>query len=507
MPSILLGHSEITIVTGPGSQPGTTYYGIIFQLKLTKSYFKGTLAMQPKVKIVATLGPATDSPEAIASLIDHGVDVFRLNFSYGTHSEHGKTIETIRSIAASKGKFVGILQDICGPKIRIRGMAEPREVHKGEKIVLARVADGEAFSISFPDIVDELKTGDEIFFADGTVQTKVVQKHSDRVVLEVLTPGRLMEGKGVNFPKADITLHALTDKDREDIEFGAKAGVDFVAISFVSDAKDVIEARKLQREAGGRAWIVSKIERTVAIENIDAIIGESDAIMVARGDLGAEAGLPKVPVLQKKIIKKCNEKGKPVITATQMLTSMVNSPYPTRAEVSDIANAVFDGTDAVMLSDETAVGKYPEEAVETLVATILQTQEYYPYYKAFETTPGEAFPHAAAALAQVVPCDFIAALTMSGYTMLHLSKYRPKEPLFAITTDPTLLNKTTLVWGVLGAVTIDEKSFTTERQMVEELLRKHEKDPDAFLLVTGYLGERISMGRSVRYIRREDRTT
>ncbi len=461
--------------------------------------------MKPKVKIVATIGPATNHPDSIASLINHGVNVFRLNFSYGSYSEHEETINTIRSIAEKKGKTIGILQDICGPKIRIRGMEEPREVKKEDRLILAQEASGEAFTISFPGIIEDLKVGDEIFFADGTVQTRVIEKRDTSVVLEVLTPGRLMEGKGVNFPKADITLHALTDKDRDDIRFGAKMGVDFVAISFVSSEKDVIDARKIQREAGGKAWIVSKIERTTAVENIDMIIDESDAVMVARGDLGAEAGLSKVPVLQKKIIKKCNMKGKPVITATQMLTSMVNSPYPTRAEVSDIANAVFDGTDAVMLSDETAAGKYPNEAVDTLVSTILQTQEFYPYYKNFETNPGEAFPHAAAALAQIMPCDFIAALTLSGYTMLHLSKYRPKERLYAITTDPTLVNKTALVWGLEGAVSIDEKNFTSENQMVESLLETHEADPDAFLLVTGYLGERVSMGKSIRYIRREDR--
>ncbi|WP_201353317.1 pyruvate kinase [Hydrogenimonas urashimensis] len=463
--------------------------------------------MKPKVKIVATVGPSTNNPESIASLIEHGVDVFRLNFSYGTHSEHKETIGMIRSIAREKKRIVGILQDICGPKIRIRGMEEPVEVNKGDHLFLAKEAGKDAFTISFPGIVEDLKENDEIFFADGTVQTRVLQKRDDGVVLEVLTPGRLMEGKGVNFPKADITLHALTDKDREDIRFGASEGVDFVAISFVSSEKDVIEARKIQREAGGTAWIISKIERTAAVENIDTIIDESDGIMVARGDLGAEAGLSRVPVLQKNIIKKCNKKGKPVITATQMLTSMVNSPYPTRAEVSDIANAVFDGTDAVMLSDETAAGHYPYEAVDTLVATILQTQEFYPYYKSFETRPGEAFPHAAASLAQIVSCDFIAALTLSGYTMLHLSKYRPKESLFAITTDPSLINKTALVWGVEGAVTIDHASFHTEQEMVETLLAHHGADPDAFLLVTGYLGEQISMGKSIRYIRREDRNS
>ena len=461
--------------------------------------------MNPKVKIVATIGPSTNSEASIASLIDHGVNIFRLNFSYGSYTEHERTIETIRRISKEKRKLVGILQDICGPKIRIRGMEAPKEVKKGDVIILAKEATQNAFSISFPTIVDDLRVDDEIFFADGTVQTRVIEKRSDSVVLEVLTPGRLMEGKGVNFPKAEITLHALTEKDREDIRFGAEKGVDFVAISFVSSEKDVIEARKLQRDAGGKAWIISKIERTAAIENIDMIIDESDGIMVARGDLGAEAGLSRVPVLQKKIIKKCNSKGKPVITATQMLTSMVSSPYPTRAEVSDIANAVFDGTDAVMLSDETAAGNYPNEAVDTLVSTIKETQEFYPYYKSFETTPGEAFPHAAGALAQILPNDFIVALTRSGFTMLHLSKYRPKEPLFAITTDPELINKTTLVWGVVGAVSIDEEDMKSEQTLIKGLLENHERDPDAFLLVTGYLGEKISMGRSVRYIRRQDR--
>ncbi len=461
--------------------------------------------MQRKVKIVATLGPSTTNSDAIATLIDQGVDIFRLNFSYGTHTEHQKTIDTIRSIASEKKKTVGILQDICGPKIRIRGLEKPRDVHKGDRIVLAREAVDDAFTISFPNIVSDLALGDMIYFSDGTVQTRVVDKRDDAVVLEVLTPGRLMEGKGVNFPKADITLHALTDKDREDIRFGAHAGVDFVAISFVSDEKDVIEAKKIQREAGGDAWIISKIERTAAVAHIDAIIDESDGVMVARGDLGAEAGLAKVPILQKEIIRKCNEKAKPVITATQMLTSMVTSPYPTRAEVSDIANAVFDGSDAVMLSDETAVGKYPAEAVATLVDTIMEAQSTYEYYKDFDTTPGEAFPHAASTLTRVIPCDFIVALTRSGYTMRHLSKYRPKEPLVVVTTHADLVGKTSLVWGVVQAVTIEEESLTTEQALIEELLSKYAVYPEAFLLVTGYLGEKIAMGRSIRYIRQEKR--
>ncbi|WP_353662706.1 pyruvate kinase [Hydrogenimonas sp. SS33] len=458
-----------------------------------------------KVKVVATLGPATNNAEKIGELIDHGVNVFRLNFSYGTHKEHARTIRTIRETAAKKERIVGILQDICGPKIRVRGLAEPRSVKKGDRLVMAKEPVGEAFCISYPEIIEDLKQNDAIYFADGTIQTRVVEKHPDRVVLEVLTPGRLLEGKGVNFPKADITLHALTEKDREDIRFGAKMGVDFVAISFVSDEEDVIEARRIQRDAGGEAWIVSKIERTSAVERIDAIIEASDGIMVARGDLGAEAGLTRVPVLQKMIIKKCNRQAKPVIVATQMLTSMINSPYPTRAEVSDVANAVYDGADAVMLSDETAVGNYPAEAVDTLIGTILETQKSYPYYKNYETDIHEAFPHAAASLAQILDCDFVAALTRSGFTMRHLGKYRPKEPIVVITTRGDLIAKTSLAWGVVRAIEVDMEKIETEQKLVENLLETYKADPEAFLLVTGYLGEKISMGKSVRYIRREDR--
>ena len=461
--------------------------------------------MFPKVKIVATLGPATNRPDTIEKLIDHGVNVFRLNFSYGTHDQHKEMIETIRKISARKRRNIGILQDICGPKIRIRGLLKPLDVKKGDTITLAAEADGNAFSISFPEVIEDLKPGDTVYFADGTVQTRVVEKHGRKAVLEILTPGRLMEGKGVNFPKADITLHALTDKDRDDIRFGAEAGVDFVAVSFVSNEKDVIEARRIQREAGGKAWIIAKIERIAAVENIDAIIDESDGVMVARGDLGAEAGLSRVPVLQKKIIKKCNQKAKPVITATQMLTTMVNSPYPTRAEVSDIANALFDGTDAVMLSDETAMGKYPIEAVDTLVATILESQRSYPYFKKFEPLSGDAFPHAAAMLSQTLPVDFIAALSRSGSTLRHLAKYRPREPIFAITIRSDIPYKAALIWGIADTVLIEEKDLTTESRMIADLLESKKSDPDAFLLVTGYLGEKISMGRSVRYIRREDR--
>ena len=455
--------------------------------------------MFAKIKIIATLGPATNNEKSIEELIDEGVNVFRLNFSYGSYQEHEKSIKLIREAALKKGKLVGILQDICGPKIRIKGLEKPLDVKRGDRIKLAKNTRSGGFSLSYPSLIKDLKIGDEIYFADGQVKTKVVEKEDEFVILEVLTGGKLLEGKGINIPEGDINLTALTEKDKRDIEFGAKAGVDFVAVSFVSRAEDIKEAREILKKFSSKAWIVAKIERKNALSEIDSIIEESDAVMVARGDLGAEMGLSKVPLLQKEIIRKCNIKAKPVITATQMLTSMINSPYPTRAEISDIANAILDGTDAVMLSDETAIGHYPKEAIKILKETIFETQKSYPYYRDFTPVPREAFPYAAAELSKTLPCDFIASLTLSGYTLLHTSKFRPKKSIYAITPDSSLKTKTTIVWGVADCIVMNE--FSTEKELVEGFVKKSGLKPSSFLLVTGYLGEKISKGKSVRYIK------
>jgi len=455
-----------------------------------------------KVKIVATLGPSTNRADAIETLVDAGVDIFRLNFSYGTHEEHLKTIDSIRRVAEKRGRRIGILQDICGPKIRIRGLKERLSVTPSQKLFMAKKPSEKAFSITHPELIDSFREGEDIFFADGTVHTRIIAKRGDTVELEVLTPGTLAEGKGVNLPDSSIQLSALTQKDRDDLRFGAEAGVDFVAISFVSSADDIDEARKILNGSGANSWIVAKIERKSALEKIDEIIDASDAVMVARGDLGAEAGLFKVPLLQKEIIRKCNLQAKPVITATQMLTSMTCSPYPTRAEVSDIANAVLDGTDAVMLSDETAVGSYPEKAVGVLKETILQTQHRCTPPKDAVPEPSEAFSHAAVEMSKLIPCEFVAALTLSGYTVRHLSKFRPQKPIYAITTDRTLLNKTSLVWGVHQSVAVEE--FESEKELTARFLKLTKRDPSAFVMVTGYLGEKIFQGKSVRYINRRD---
>ncbi|MCF6201943.1 MAG: pyruvate kinase [Hydrogenimonas sp.] len=458
--------------------------------------------MDAKVKIVATLGPSTNSRESISSLIKAGVNIFRLNFSYGTHKEHERTIENIRKESERAGKCVAILQDICGPKIRIRGLGRRVAVKRGDRLYMAKEPGENRFSITHPELIEQMHVGEDLFFADGTVHVKIVKRSKDMLELEVLTPGTLAEGKGVNIPDSEITLSALTEKDKEDLRFGAKAGVDFVAVSFVSHERDVKEARKIVKDEGAEAWIVAKIERKSALERLDEIVEASDAIMVARGDLGAEAGLFRVPLLQKEIIKKCNEKAKPVITATQMLTSMVNSPYPTRAEVSDIANAVLDGTDAVMLSDETAVGSYPKKAVEVLRDTILQTQSSCKPLQGMEPGAREAFPHAAVELSKVVPCEFVTALTLSGYTIRHLSRFRPQKPIYAITTEPSLLRKCAIIWGVVNCIYIEE--FESEKELTRKFLKNARLEPSAFLLVTGYLGEKIFQGKSVRYINRCD---
>lgn len=404
--------------------------------------------MSRKVKIVATLGPATDNSGKITQLIKAGVNVFRLNFSYGTHESHYASFKIIRKCAAKLNKDVAIMQDICGPKIRIKGMTGSREIKKGDILVMATRADGEIFSITYPEIIGQLNIGDEVFFADGIVKARVTDKKPDRIIMKVLTRGMLREGKGVNIPKSGVKMSALTEKDKDDLRFGAQIGVDIVAVSFVETRNDILEAKKILQENQSDAWVIAKIERKAAMKNLDAILTEVDGLMVARGDLGVEAGLYALPELQKEIIRKANVKAIPVITATQMLTSMLHAPSPTRAEISDIANAVYDGTDAVMLSDETAVGEFAVEAVKVMTKTLQSTEKSYLYQKAYKGIRKEAFASAAAWLSQFVKCKAIASITTTSTTVRQISKFRPKKTIYAITFDERLKQKMALVWGV-----------------------------------------------------------
>ncbi len=401
-----------------------------------------------KCKIVATIGPS--SIDRIEDLIKAGVDIFRLNFSHADHETHRKSIKKIRSAAKKVDANIAILQDISGPKIRIGEIDGILELKKGDKITLTKKEPKNRFelNISYPDIIDQLNIGEFVFFADGSIRTKVVEKQNEALVLEVKNSGVLSSRKGMNFPNSDIKISAITPKDVKDLEFGAKNGVDIVAVSFVNGAEDIRKARNIVREHGSNAWIAAKIETKKALENLHSILEASDAVMVARGDLGIEVGIEMVPVLQKKIIKEANRMKKPVITATQMLLSMVNSPYPTRAEVSDVANAVLDGTDAVMLSDETTVGKYPIKAVDVLKKVIIQTQNIYPYYKRYETKDIDAIASGVADLCRALEPRAVVSFTSSGTTVKSIAKYRPKTPIIAVTHSKETSRKLAAVWGV-----------------------------------------------------------
>lgn len=405
-----------------------------------------------KTKIVVTLGPATEAPQMIESLITKGVNVFRLNFSHGTHAIHEANIRNIRAASEKLGKEVAILQDISGPKVRIGKIKGALQLKKGDRLVLVKEKSGDTpneLDLSYPQIIDMVNIGDEIYFADGTIRSLVVDKEPDRLILRILVGGSLTSHKGVNFPHTKLMIPAITPKDEEDLRFGAGHDVDIVALSFVQTAEDIRMAKKILAEVQADPTIVAKIETGHAIENLDAILSESHAVMVARGDLGAEFGVTKVPRIQKHVLKRANEMNKPSITATQMLTSMKENPFPTRAEVSDIANAVYDGTDAVMLSDETAIGKYPLQAVEVLHDAIKDAEKEYPWYKEFKPLDKyDAVARAAVQLAEDLKKEALVAFTTSGYSVQVLSRYRPKENIYAVSHSLKTHRKLSLLWGV-----------------------------------------------------------
>ena len=404
-----------------------------------------------KTKIVITLGPATSSLEMIKKLITKGVNVFRLNFSHGDHETHATSIKNIRQASKSLQTEVAILQDISGPKVRIGKIEGTLFLKKGEHLKLTKKeeTDERSLALSYPKIIDMVNVGEEVFFADGTIQTVVVAKDEKHLELKLLNDGELTSKKGVNFPKTKLNISAITQKDREDIAFGSKNDIDIVALSFVQNSDDILSAKAIMKAHNFDPFIVAKIETGEAISNLKELLNLCDGVMVARGDLGAEFGVTKLPRIQKQIIALANEMNKPVITATQMLTSMKDNPFPTRAEVSDIANAVYDGTDAVMLSDETTVGKFPIEAVEVLHDTIKDVEKEYPYFKSFDTlNNADAVSKSAVELAKNLNKEALVAFTMSGMSAQTLSKYRPKQSIYAVTHTLKTHRRLNLVWGV-----------------------------------------------------------
>ena len=413
-----------------------------------------------RTKIVATIGPATSSPEVLRAIIEAGATTLRLNFSHGTHADHQRNIRTIRQTAFELNQPVAILQDLQGPKIRL-GKFENGSIvlQKGDRFTLTNrpvVGTQEISCVTYEYLAEEVPVGSKILLDDGKVEMLVEEINRDKGDLHcsVTVPGKLSNNKGVNFPGVYLSVKAMTDKDREDLIFGLDQGVDWIALSFVRNPQDMIEIKELISSTGKQVPVIAKIEKHEAIEQMDAVLALCDGVMVARGDLGVELPAEDVPVLQKRLIATANRLGIPIITATQMLDSMVSNPRPTRAEVSDVANAILDGTDAVMLSNETAVGQFPVEAVATMarIAERIEQEEASNVNARQARDSRRSIPNAISqAVGQIseqLGAAAIMTLTQSGATARNVSKFRPKTPILAVTPHVNVARRLQLVWGV-----------------------------------------------------------
>jgi pyruvate kinase len=435
-----------------------------------------------KTRIVCTLGPASGSPEMIEKLIAEGMDVARLNFSHGDREEHRQTIRTIREISNRLGKQIGILQDLGGPKIRLGQLGDGKVVLKhGDRVrlVAGDYGKGDVIPVNYPTLLEDIEEGNPILLADGTVQLTVIEKHKDEALCEVEAGGTIYSRKGVNLPRSRLSVKAFTDKDREDLKVGLEEMVDFVALSFIRSLEDIEEPRRIVSEASCHPMLIAKIEKREAVENFEQILTSVDAVMVARGDLGVEMPFEEAPIIQKKIIKRTRQVGKPVITATQMLGSMLDRPRPTRAEATDVANAILDGADALMLSEETAMGSYPLEAVATLVKIARATEPYIEQRIYLEEkvsaglhTVAAGISRAACLLTIDLKAAAIVATSSSGNTARLVARFRPSVPIVALTDHIETLRQLSLSWGViphLVDVFIDtDQMFSSARSLVLE---------------------------------------
>jgi pyruvate kinase len=420
-----------------------------------------------KTKIVCTIGPASGSAHTIGKLIEGGMDVARLNFSHGTQADHAEKILLIRAISKRLNRPVSILQDLSGPKIRVGHVPEPGVVLEPGQTFILTAPDvpgtRERVSISYPHLAGDVKIGDRILLADGMMELQVIKTDSAGVHCRVITGGLLSSNKGVNLPSGTLRVQALTDKDREDLRFGLAHDVDYVALSFVRSAEDILTVQSMIRQAKKNVPVIAKIEKHEALTQIDAILEASGGLMVARGDLGVEIPLEEVPLIQKQLIRQANALGKPVITATQMLRSMVESPRPTRAEAADVANAVLDGTDAVMLSEETASGAYPVEAVRFMDRLAHIAETGYAYTAFLGQSPRKMIPesvaHASCVLANHLDVRAIVVHTRSGATAGHICRFRPRQPVIALSPEVETVRRLTLIWGCQPCL-IDEAKDT-----------------------------------------------
>ncbi len=453
-----------------------------------------------KAKIVCTIGPATDSPDLLDRLIESGMDAARLNFSHGSHESHGRAIKTIREVAGRRRSAVAIIQDLQGPRIRVGEITGGGiDVVAGQSVRLLTVllrsggqigaqsiapSDTADIPVTYPQLVRDVQPGARIFIDDGLIELLANRINNGTVECKVITGGRIISNKGINLPGTRISAPTLTDKDREDLRFGVAQGVEYVALSFVRGPDDVIAAKQLIADCGGDMPVIAKIERPEAIASLGAILNQADGVMIARGDLGVEMGPEAVPVLQKRIIAEANRRRCLVITATQMLDSMTQHPHPTRAEASDVANAVFDGTDAVMLSSETAIGHHPVEAVRVMDRIIRAAEEATEpgFVRRADVGRGEvSFPeaicNAASSAASAVAASAIVAFSELGATTRLLSKQRPAAPIIAFTPFEPVRQRMALYWGVIPHTMVqiaatDERVREAERRLKAEGLAK-----------------------------------
>ena len=434
-------------------------------------------------KIVATVGPASNNKEVLRELITAGTDVFRLNFSHDTHDDHKKVIQLVRELNEELGTHICLLQDLQGPKIRTT-LIENDEVTivPGQKLTITTndiTGTSQIIGTTYTNLPSDVKVGDTILIDDGKIELKVENTSNDSVETTVIYGGPLKSRKGINLPNSRVSAPSLTDKDEEDLKFGVENDVEWVALSFVRTADDIYSLREKIKAFGKEdTKIIAKIEKPEALKNIDEIIEVTDGLMVARGDLGVEIAMEDVPVAQKLLVKKCNEKGKPVIIATQMMESMIENPRPTRAETNDIANAVMDGADALMLSAESAAGKFPVESVKSIARTILSVEQaadstYNKLYKVQEDS--EAFVHdtlvrAACRLSNSLKAKAIVGMTQSGYTGYRLAMNRPRADIFIFTGDRRLLRQMNIVWGIRGFYYNQEEAIEDTFEHIEKIL-------------------------------------
>lgn len=454
--------------------------------------------MLRKAKIVCTIGPASESVETLKKLIHAGMNVARLNFSHGSHEEHAARIKNIRQASEETGVPIAILLDTKGPEIRTGTLAvDAVELVEGNTIVLTTeevAGTAERVSITYAELPQDVKAGDTILIDDGLIGLTVEDVRGHEIVCTIKNGGTLKSKKGVNVPGVKINLPGITEKDAQDIEFGIQQGVDFIAASFVRKASDILEIRQILERHGARIDIIAKIENQEGVDNVDEILAVTDGIMVARGDLGVEIPAEEVPLVQKKLIKKCNELAKPVITATQMLDSMQRNPRPTRAEASDVANAIFDGTDAIMLSGETAAGKYPVESVETMNRIAVRAEQELNYREILyaqaqqkQATITDAISQAVSNAALELDAAAIITATESGHTARMVSKFRPKAPIVAVTPHASVIRRLALVNGVYPV--LGEMANTTDEMLDRSVQRAlesgHVRHGDLVVITAG----------------------